>query len=89
VVAPGEPTVPGAVSRREVSTIVRAAVDELPAREREVFLLRHVEGLTFAEVATALGCSVRTAKYRMRAAVDSLAADLRRRGVVDVSGGPA
>jgi RNA polymerase sigma-70 factor (ECF subfamily) len=75
--------VPAAVAQREVSTLVQQAVGKLPDREREVFLLRQVEGLTFVEVADALGCSVRTAKYRMRAAVDSLAADLRQRGVVE------
>ncbi len=75
--------VPAAVAQREVSTLVQEAVGKLPDHEREVFLLRQVEGLTFVEVADALGCSVRTAKYRMRAAVDSLAADLRQRGVVE------
>ena len=48
-----------------------------------MFLLKHVEGLTFDEVAGAVGCSVRTAKYRMRAAVDALAVDLRARGVLE------
>ncbi|MBX3472417.1 MAG: sigma-70 family RNA polymerase sigma factor [Planctomycetes bacterium] len=75
--------VPAAVEQREVTTLVRAAVGNLPEREREVFLLRQVEGLTFVEVADALGCSVRTAKYRMRAAVDNLASELRQRGVVE------
>lgn len=83
VPAPADAPVTAAVERREVSSLVREAVDKLPEREREVFLLRQVEGLTFDEVADALGCSVRTAKYRMRAAVDSLAADLRRRGLVE------
>lgn len=81
--AKGAEPVPAAVQSREVSTLVREAVGKLPEQEREVFLLRQVEGLTFAEVADALGCSVRTAKYRMRAAVDSLATDLRQRGVVE------
>jgi RNA polymerase sigma factor (sigma-70 family) len=79
---PSAQPVPAAVETREVNTLVREAVGKLPEQEREVFLLRQVEGLTFVEVADALGCSVRTAKYRMRAAVDSLAADLRQRGVV-------
>lgn len=74
--------VPTAVAQREVTSLVRLAVHNLPDREREVFLLKQVEGLTFVEVADAVGCSVRTAKYRMRAAVDGLAADLRQRGVV-------
>jgi len=40
--------------------------------------------MTFNEVSHAVGCSLRTAKYRMRAAVDNLAADLRQRGIVGV-----
>ena len=64
-----------------MGTLVRAAVGNLPANEREVLLLKHVEGLTFDEVAEAVGCSVRTAKYRMKAAVEALATDLRARGV--------
>jgi RNA polymerase sigma-70 factor (ECF subfamily) len=80
--ADGAP-VPAEVSRREEVGFVREAVGALPDREREVFLLKHVEGLTFDEVAGAVGCSVRTAKYRMRAAVDALAVDLRARGVLE------
>ena len=68
--------------RREVGELIHTAVEKLPANEREVFLLKQVEGLTFAQVADAVGCSLRTAKYRMRAAVDALAADLRQAGVV-------
>jgi RNA polymerase sigma-70 factor (ECF subfamily) len=78
-----EQPIPAAVAQQEVSGLVRQAVSALPDREREVFLLKQVEGLTFVEVADALGCSVRTAKYRMRAAVDTLAVSLRQRGVVE------
>jgi RNA polymerase sigma-70 factor, ECF subfamily len=77
------PAPTAAAEQAEVSTLVRSAVGHLPDREREVFLLKQVEGLTFAEVADALGVSVRTAKYRMRAAVDALAIELRQRGVVE------
>ena len=71
------PSVPAQVAGRELSARLATAVAELPEREREVFLLKRVEGLTFKEVAAAIGCSLRTAKYRMRAAVDRLAASLR------------
>lgn len=36
----------------------------LDARSREVFVLRHVEGLSLNEVADALGCSIATVKRR-------------------------
>jgi len=83
--AGGEP-VPAVAARREVDGLVREAVEGLPPTAREVFLLKQVEGLTFDEVAAALGCSVRTAKYRMKAAIDALAAVLRQRGLVAGAG---
>ncbi len=88
VAAPGgAETVPAAASDREVGSLLDAAVRGLPERQREVFLLKQVEGLTFDQVADALRCSVRTAKTRMREATDLLAATLRRRGLV--AGGEA
>ena len=74
-------------ARREEQALVRTAVDQLPDDQREVFLLKQVEGLTFREVAEALGCSQRTAKYRMRAASEQLAGELRRKGLL--AGGAA
>ncbi len=43
---------------------VRRAIDELPAEEREVVRLHHVEGLTHAEIATRLGVPMGTVKSR-------------------------
>lgn len=68
---------PEQAARREELLRLRAAVAALPEAERAVYGLRVGEGLTFAEVAEALGCSLRTAKYRMRSAVDRLARALR------------
>lgn len=76
----------GAVQRAEEQRLVRQAVDGLPEREREVFLLRQVEGLTYAEVAQVTETSLRTAKYRMRAAADLLAAELARIGLLPTGG---
>lgn len=66
---------------REHGTLLRAAVDALPPEQRAVFLLRHDQGLPFAEIAQVLGCAERTAKYRMRAALDRLATAAERMGV--------
>ena len=43
---------------------VRAAIEELPADEREVVRLQHVEGLTQADIAERLGVPVGTVKSR-------------------------
>lgn len=46
------------VSRREQSVLVADALDRLPDDYREVIVLRHIEGLTFPEVAERMGRSV-------------------------------
>jgi RNA polymerase sigma-70 factor (ECF subfamily) len=46
----------------------RAALDQLAAEEKAAFVLHEVEDLPLEEVATALGCSTRTVKRRLRAA---------------------
>ncbi|MBL4849385.1 MAG: sigma-70 family RNA polymerase sigma factor [Planctomycetes bacterium] len=66
---------------REDGALLRRAVLDLPSDQRAVFLLRHDQGLTFPEIAAALGCAERTAKYRMRAALDRLAVVAERLGV--------
>jgi RNA polymerase sigma-70 factor (ECF subfamily) len=71
----------GEARKSEARTLLAASVGRLAEREREVFLLKQVEGLTFVQVAEAVGCSVRTAKYRMKAAVEWLEQDLRRSGL--------
>jgi len=48
-----------AVDDRE---LVRQALDSLPARQREVLLLRYYEDLSEAEIATRLGCAPGTVK---------------------------
>lgn len=57
------------IERRE---IVRAALMTLPAREREVVLLKFHGGLTNAELATALGISVGNAGTRLHRALTRL-----------------
>jgi RNA polymerase sigma-70 factor (ECF subfamily) len=46
------------VHRREQAVLLADALDRLPPDYREVIMLRHLEGLTFPEVATRLGRSV-------------------------------
>jgi RNA polymerase sigma factor (sigma-70 family) len=55
---------------------VRAAIDELPAEEREIVRLQHLEELTQAEVADRLGVPIGTVKSRSFRAHKRLAARL-------------
>src|SRR5207247_10642638 len=45
-------------SRREQALLLADALDRLPEDYREVIILRHLEGLTFPEVARRLGRSL-------------------------------
>jgi RNA polymerase sigma-70 factor (ECF subfamily) len=45
-------------ARREQAVLLADALDRLPANYREVLVLRHLEGLTFPEVARRMGRSV-------------------------------
>ena len=64
----------------EQDQLLSEAVASLPPGERAVFVLKQVEGLTYQQVADALGCSLRTTKYRMKAAVERLERELRDLG---------
>ena len=48
------------------------AVEELPEDQREVFLLRQLQGLGFQEIAEIVGAPVNTVKSRMRYALERL-----------------
>ena len=61
---------------------VRRAVDRLPARQREVVVLRMFEDLPVAETARALGCREGTVKAHLHKAL----ANLRR--MLDADGAP-
>lgn len=56
------------LERAEVRSILRAAIDNLPALYREIFLLRDLEELSVNECAQSLGISVSAAKVRLHRA---------------------
>jgi RNA polymerase sigma factor (sigma-70 family) len=64
-------------ARSELIDELAAALAELPAEQREVFLAHEVEGRTFRELAAATGLSVNTLLGRKRYAVLRLRARLR------------
>jgi RNA polymerase sigma-70 factor (ECF subfamily) len=61
-----------AAMNREIALRVDQAVEELPVEQREVFLMREVMDMSFAEIATATGASEPTVKSRMRYALERL-----------------
>lgn len=59
----------GIVSADESVGIVLAAIATLPRRSAEVIMLRHTSGLTFEQMALALGCNHNTVAARYRRAM--------------------
>lgn len=59
----------------DAGVVVRAALERLPAREREILRLVEWERLTPAELAVALGVRPGTARVRLHRARQALAAD--------------
>ena len=70
-----------AVSRAQILQRIDAAVAELPARQREAFLLRYWEEFDVAETASVMGCSEGSVKTHCSRAVHALAVALRAKGV--------
>jgi RNA polymerase sigma-70 factor, ECF subfamily len=60
------------VMGREIASLVDQAVATLPVEQREVFLMREVMDMSFAEIAAQTGASEPTVKSRMRYALERL-----------------
>ena len=60
------------VMGQEIARLVSRAVDELPVEQREVFLMREVMDMSFAEIAAQVEASEPTVKSRMRYALQRL-----------------
>ena len=63
-------------TNRELATALTHAIDALEPAEREVLVLRDVEGLSAPEVATILGMSVEAVKSRLHRARVAMRAEL-------------
>jgi RNA polymerase sigma-70 factor (ECF subfamily) len=69
------------VGRMQVLQLIDTQVQQLPARQREAFLLRYWEELDVAETASVMGCSEGSVKTHCSRAVHALAKALRAKGV--------
>jgi RNA polymerase sigma-70 factor (ECF subfamily) len=76
----GEPTPEQATLAREVGGRIWQAFRALPARQREVFALRYLEGRSTEEVAEALGLHVGSVKQHLYRAVHRLRRELGGEG---------
>lgn len=78
---PHRPDALDVVEARDLSRAVEAAMGALPAEQREVIVLKEYEGLTFLEIAEALGVPVSTVKTRLYRGLTQLRARLEARGI--------
>jgi RNA polymerase sigma-70 factor (ECF subfamily) len=67
--------------RSQVLAFIEKALEGLPARQRQAFLLRYWEDLDVAAVARTMGCSEGSVKTHCSRAVRALAAALGKQGI--------
>ena len=67
--------------RAQVFKDIEAEIQELPARQREAFLMRYWEEMDVAETAAAMGCSEGSVKTHCFRAVQTLSKALKAKGI--------
>lgn len=67
--------------RAQVLRAIEAQIQELPARQREAFLMRYWEDMDVAETAAAMGCSEGSVKTHCSRAVQALSKALKAKGL--------
>ena len=72
---------PDQLSRTQVIAFIEKALETLPARQRQAFLLRYWEEMDVAEAAKAMGCSEGSVKTHCSRATHALAAILEKQGI--------
>ena len=66
-----------AIELEQTRALYRAAVEALPKRTREVFLLHRVEGIAYKDIAAQLQISIRTVEWHVAEAIVRIGRDLR------------
>jgi RNA polymerase sigma-70 factor, ECF subfamily len=69
------------LEQSQLIAIIEEALMNLPARQREAFLLRYWENMDTAETAAAMGCTEGSVKTHCSRATHALAAALKAKGV--------
>jgi RNA polymerase sigma-70 factor (ECF subfamily) len=77
----GSESAADSVSRAQTLHSIEEAVQQLPARQREAFLLRYWEEFDVAETAALMVCSEGSVKTHCSRAVHALAEALRAKGI--------
>lgn len=75
------PSPPDQLQQQQVLEIIEKALQALPPRQREAFVLRYWEEMDVAEAAAVMGCSEGSVKTHCSRAAHALAAVLQEKGV--------
>jgi len=79
---PSQPLPPDRqLEQTQMIMLIEDSLKNLPARQREAFLLRYWENLDTAETAAVMGCSEGSVKTHCSRATQALAAALKAKGV--------
>lgn len=65
------------LAAKEVAEAVNAALQALPLELRQAVTLREIEGLTYEEIAQAMGCPIGTVRSRIFRAREAISAKVR------------
>jgi len=65
------------LASREIAESVNQTIQELPAELRTAIVLREIEGLSYEEIAEAMGCPIGTVRSRIFRAREAIAVKLR------------
>ena len=69
------------LEQTQTMKIIEKAIEKLPTRQREAFILRYWEDMDVAETAEVMGCSQGSVKTHCSRAVHTLAALLEKQGL--------
>lgn len=69
------------LEQAQLVNLIEKAIETLPARQREAFLLRYWEEMDVTETATAMGCSEGSVKTHCSRATHALATILKKEGI--------
>jgi RNA polymerase sigma-70 factor, ECF subfamily len=75
-----EQSVTGQATQSEAAAAALAAMDRLPREQKQVVLMKVLEGLTFRQIAKATGSSLGSVNYRLNKALSTLARQLKQTG---------
>ncbi len=69
------------LERSQTMVLIEEALERLPTRQREAFILRYWEGMNVAETAAAMGCSQGSVKTHCSRGLRSMASHLEKQGL--------